>query len=298
MPKLDKPTVAQVVFCLLVTGIGAGCGDDTGSKAKLDAAVDATADVPGADAAKPGADAAKTDTLAPPDLSRADAPESDTPMTDVPLPRDTAPDGPATLDVANGETGLDSSAVDTGLVPDVAGDAPPALDTGAVETGGIDGTTAVDAEGMTTASITFRLHNQGAQPVYVRSNCWIPFDVTSLADGTVYANRFFCACSCAEALCTGPVACAPCPPPDGLEVAPGQTRDLSWQARKSTLETKTGTQGPFECVAHAPIATGAYRVSVSVYPTEEDAAAETNGRVVQQSFTLGTANAVVTVPVL
>jgi hypothetical protein len=40
-----------------------------------------------------------------------------------------------------------------------------------------------------------------------------------------------------------------------------------------------------------------YRVSVQVYPTEADAAAQTNGRNVQLDFPLTTTNATVAIPI-
>lgn len=290
MRKLDKLTLVQAVFCVVVSGAAVGCGDDSKPETRLDAAVDRAGD-----ALAP--DAARTDTLVPADVAKADAAQADAAKTDVP-PLDSAKlDVAAVLDTGKGETALDGAGVDGGSVDVAQDDAPPALDTVGVETGNIDGAGTVDGGVTTMASITFRLDNQGAQTVYLRNNCWIPFEVTSLADGTAYANAFFCACTCADASCTSQVACAPCAPPSGIAVAAGQTQDVSWQARKSTLENRTGSFGAYQCVAHAPIPTGTYRLALSVYPTEADAAAGTNGRVIQQSFVLGTANATIAVPV-
>lgn len=288
MHKIDKLTTVQAVFCLLITGVVAGCGDDSKPETRLDAAVDRAGDAL-------AADAAKTDTLVPADAAKPDGPQADAPTSDAAPPLDTAKvDGSALLDVGAGETG----GVDGGSGLDgAAGDAPLELDTGAVDTGAFDGAGGLDGGATTMASITFRVENQGAQTVYLRSSCWIPFDVTSVADGAVYANAFFCACSCADASCTSQVACAPCAPPSGIAVAAGQIKDVSWQARKSTLENKTGSLGAYQCVAHAPIPTGTYRLAISVYPSEADAAAGTNGRVIQQSFMLGGSNATVVVPV-
>lgn len=290
MRKPDKVTLVQAVFCLLVTGAGAGCGDDGKTEARPDAAVERPGDV--------SADSAKAD-IAPADLAKADTAPIDGVKTDAPLLLDTGKlDLPATLDVGQGETAIDTAGVDGGPALDGAAvDAPPVADVAVGETSAIDGTGTVDADGMTMAGITFRLQNQGAQAIYVRVSCWVPFQVTSVADGTVYANKSFCACDCADTTCTVPMACAPCAPPSGVAVASGQTKDVSWQARSSTLQSKTGTTGAFECVAHAPIATGAYRLAITVYATEADAVAETNGRVVQHTFALGTTNAVVEVPV-
>jgi hypothetical protein len=150
---------------------------------------------------------------------------------------------------------------------------------------------------MTMASITLRLTNEAAQTVYLRSACAIPFDVTSTADGTVYTNQMICACDCANAGCTGGNACGACAPPSGIAVQVGGTADLSWTAQLATSQTKTGAAGPFQCVSRAAIPTGTYRLAVVVYPTAEDAVAETNGKTLEQSFVLGTTNATIAVAI-
>lgn len=281
MRTLGKMVLVQSLFGLVVVGT-IGCGDDDKKQTTLDGAVDLAADAP-------APDTAKTDVLA-----------ADAAQTDVAPPLDTAKlDVPLSLDVGQGETALDTRGVDAGLGPDGArADGPSALDGGSGEAGtGIDGTGAVDAGSMTMATITFSIDNQGTQTVYLYNACWVPLTVTSTADGTEYTNASFCACNCADSTCTESVKCAPCAPPSGVAVAAGQTSALPWKSGKFTLETKTGTAGAFQCLGRAPIATGNYRVAVTVYPTEADALAKTNGRVVQQSFVLGTTNATVVVPI-
>jgi hypothetical protein len=292
MRRFDKLVMVQSLLGFLVAG-AIGCGDDAKPQTKRDGSMDLAAD-----ASAP--DLAKADTLVPGDMAKTDAPAVDAAQTDVAQPLDTATlDVPSPLDVGQGETAFDTGGVDTGLGPDGArADGPSVLDGGSGETGaGIDSTGAVDAGATTMANVTFRLDNQGTQTVYLYNACWVPLTVTSTADGTEYTNALFCACNCADSTCTESVKCAPCAPPSGVAVAAGQTSDLPWKAGKFTLETKTGSAGSFQCLGQAPIATGNYRVAVTVYPTEVDAVAKTNGRIVQQSFVLGTTNATVVVPI-
>ena len=191
------------------------------------------------------------------------------------------------------ETALDSGPLDTaGALDGVVEDVAQSLDTGAGEAGTVDGTLA-----MTNATITFELANMGTQTANLRSECWMPITVTALADGASYTDQSYCLCNCADSSCMGPVNCSPCAPPAGIPLEPGKTRNISWTARKSTVQKKTGSVGEFQCVAHAPIATGSYEVAVVVYPTEADAAADSNGKTVEHSFVLGTSDATVGVPV-
>jgi hypothetical protein len=281
MRKLEPAVLALSIPCLLVAG-GAGCGDSATAQARLDGAVDTRpADAPGDSAtadAPWGAEAAKLD------LAKLDAPS----IEDAAQP-DAASDA--------SQTRLDVGAVDA-VARDVPGiDASGVIDAERSETAGVDGAAGVDALALTTATITFRLENRGAQSVYLRSECFIPFDVTCAADGTVYTNTTFCACNCADSSCNGAVACGPCAPTSGVAIEAGKTRDLTWISRASTLQTKSSSTGPFQCVAHVPIPTGEYRLSISVYPTAADAVAGTNGTTVRQSFSLDTANTTVAVPI-
>ncbi len=219
----------------------------------------------------------------------------DAPSVDVVAPLDQA----GALDAGGGDVAIDVAGVDGGLGPDSARiDGAAILDGGSGEAGPvIDGAPAVDGGITTMAKITFRLDNRAAATVYLRNACWLPLTVTSLADGSQYANASYCACDCADSQCNSTVNCAPCAPPSGVAVAAGESKDIAWTARKSTLESRTGELGAYQCVSHQPIAVGTYRVAVSVYATEADAAAELNGRTVEHSFVLDTSNAVVVVPI-
>jgi hypothetical protein len=153
------------------------------------------------------------------------------------------------------------------------------------------------AAATTRATITFRFRNTGTETLYVYQDCVFALQVTSLADGTSYGIAFTCACDCSDSKCTGGVACGACRPPSGVPFAVGQVTDIFWMAETSTLQSKTGPYGPFQCVDLRPIPTGLYKVTLAVYANEADTTAKTNGRVVEMPFTLGTEDAVVEVPV-
>jgi hypothetical protein len=287
---MRTPQLALAQLLLLSTVVAAtGCGSDGKLTSTIDAGLDGRLDVP-------DADTTKADHVAAPDTSKSDtAPSMDT------LPVDTSPiDAPGKADGATpdlpmaSDVGLDQASLDSNPVDVWAGMDASGLDSGlASEAGGeLDGLT-VDSLETSTATITFRLRNTGAQKVYLHSDCWIRVEVTSEADATAYSNASFCACGCADPLCTSAVACSPCAPADGVAVEAGNVHELPWVARKSTMESKIGLFGSFACVSHAPIPTGAYRVEVQVYPTQADAAASTNGRTVQRTFVLSPADAAV-----
>jgi hypothetical protein len=191
--------------------------------------------------------------------------------------------------------------LDTATTPDVplvdAASPDMAAQDGATTDGMDDAMVGTDAVGETLASITFRFKNTGTQAVYLHRQCDLPIQVTAEADGATYSNSFICACDCADSSCQVTINCAQCLW-SGLAVEPGKSEDIVWSAMKSTMQTKMGTMGSFQCVAHAPIPTGAYRVSIQVYPTAADAASQANGKAVTKSFTLTTANATIDFPLL
>jgi len=154
-----------------------------------------------------------------------------------------------------------------------------------------------DALVETSALITFRFRNTGSQTVYLRQGCSYPLVVTSEADGKTYSNESFCACDCASSSCQSTPACGACAPTSGIPIEAGESRDVSWSARLSSPQTKTGSLGTFSCVVITSIPTGTYRVRIAVYPTPEDAVGLTNGKDVEMTFLLTTANATVDVPV-
>lgn len=285
MRKLDTFVLRSLLGLAVVSAIA--CSDESKPTVSRDGSVDRPTDTLAPDSNK--LDVAASDGAS------ADAVAVDAPSADVIAPLDQA----GSLDAGGGDGVIDVAGVDGGLGPDSARiDGAAALDGGSGEAGPvIDGAHAVDGGVTTMANITFRLDNRAAATVYLRNACWFPFTVTSLADGSQYANASYCACDCADSRCDSAVACAPCAPPSGVAVAAGESKDIAWTARKSTLESRTGEFGAFQCVSHQPIAVGTYRVAVPVYATQEDAEAELNARTVEQSFVLDTSNAVVVVPI-
>jgi hypothetical protein len=77
----------------------------------------------------------------------------------------------------------------------------------------------------------------------------------------------------------------------------GSAHDITWVADFTTSQLKTGSYGSFQCLSHSPIPTGPYKVELSLYANDADATNETNARKVEKTFTLGTANATIEVPI-
>ena len=262
-----RNTVPRILVPILLCSVflGVGCGDDTKVEPRLDSGL----------ADGKAMDTNQFDTTAKPDTQVDMAPTPDANKADLAGDADKA-DIPVPQDVPQG----DAPAQDAGL-----GDASADLGDGSADAVG----------GSTQATITFRFKNDGAQAVYLRSECVFPIKIVSVAEGTEYANGYSCGCDCAAVDCQDPIQCAPCAPPDGVAVDPGKNQAIAWTARRSTMQIKTGPRGAFQCVAFAPIPTGTYRVSIQVYPTMVDAAAKTNGRTVSLAFPLTTTNATVEV---
>lgn len=149
---------------------------------------------------------------------------------------------------------------------------------------------------MTPARITFAFKNTGAQVVYLQTECTLGFQVVSEVTTTVYPNESICLCQCADPLCQYLPSCPPCEPRSGIAVDPGKTYEFTWTAQTSTTKEKTGTRGTFECLEYSPLPTGAYRVSIPVFTSAADAAANTNSSTASLSFQLTTANAKLEVP--
>jgi hypothetical protein len=149
----------------------------------------------------------------------------------------------------------------------------------------------------TMSTITFRFKNTGSSTLYVHQACTIFIRVTSLADGATYGTNYACACDCASPSCNGNLACGACAPPSGVPIEVGSARDITWAAEFTTSQTKTGAYGSFQCLVRSPIPTGPYKVEILVYTNDSDATNETNSRKVEKTFTLGTANATIEVPI-
>lgn len=262
----DIRVSATAVFCCL-SALAIGCGDSS-TKTVADAAAEAARDFPdtAVDSAK---DSPSSDSAA--DAARAD------------LSLDAFLDG-ASSDGAVDANRADSPQSDAAQVDGMKG----------AEVGGDGGDAGAPS---TMATVTFRFKNTGASTLYVRQACSIFIRVTSLVDGRTYGTNSSCACDCASPSCNGNLECGACAPASGVPIPVGSAHDIAWVAQFTTSQLKTGSYGSFQCVSHSPIPTGPYKVEISLYATDADAINETNSRKLEQTFTLGTANATVEVPI-
>jgi hypothetical protein len=259
-----------------------GCGDSSG-KARTDSGIAIGAD--GGATPDLGGDRAGMDAL-----------------VDAAQPRDVRDeeDGATTTDTSRDVAAGDAAAdlfrpqdADVDSIPHPAEDAS-SLD-GADAGQSADGLRS-DAGVMTQAMITFVVTNTGSAPLYLTTQCWVDFEVVSVDDGSVYPNQIFCMCLCTDTSCQGPIKCAPCAPRSGIEIAPGGSRELVWMAQTNTVTKKTGPAGEAECLAHHPIATGPYQLSIPVFNSADDAASRSNATTIRASFPLGTSDARIEVP--
>jgi hypothetical protein len=264
----------------LIAVLAAGMGCDGKSSSKDAGPADAGTDVLVADGARSpdvsAPDTARGDGTQAHDTSKADAP----PVSPDVLPTDgsvgdrpTQTDGPSGIDAR-----VDAPSGDSGLI-DVA-----------------DALSGSDALATTQARITFAFKNTGTQVVYLQTECALAFQVFSEVTATVYPNKSICLCQCADPTCQELPNCAPCAPRSGIAVEPGKTYETTWTAQTSTMKDKTGTRGTFKCLENAPIPTGAYRVTIPVFASAADAAANTNANSASLSFQLTTADAKLEVP--
>jgi hypothetical protein len=261
----DTRVSATVVFCYL-GALALGCGD--GSKKATDAALDSGRDTGGSD-----------DSLAPADTAQDSTKPN--PWSDGAVDAISAE---APVDVASPDAVMDASQSDANQ-----GDGLPGHEAGGDSRG--------DSEVPTTmANITFRFKNAGASTLYVHQACTILVRVTSLADGKTYGTNYACACDCASPTCNGGLACGACAPDSGVPIDVGSARDITWLAQFTTSQLKTGPNGSFQCENHSPIPTGPYKVEILVYDSSADATSQTNSRKVEKTFSLGTADATIEVP--
>lgn len=136
-------------------------------------------------------------------------------------------------------------------------------------------------------TVTFRLQNDGAQPVYLFQDCLIDYTITALASPVHVIMRVDgCACACG-ATCNVCGACAH----SAIAVPVGMSQNDLWTAVDYTTES-TPAGG---CVRQQRLPLGDYRIDVPVYASEADATAQTSARTATQSFTLQATNNVVDV---
>jgi len=287
MPTHDKnvpaPLVSRAALFAALVGV-IGCD---GKSASRDAGpADSGQDFPTVDDTR-GPEVSAPD-VAREDLSQAGdlGGEVDTPKADAPSVSPDAPpldeamgDRPAHADGPSGaDARIDAASADTGL------------------TDAADALSEPDALSTTQARITFAFKNTGTQVIYLQMECALVFQVTSDVTATVYPNKSICLCQCADPACQDMPNCAPCAPRSGVAVEPGKTFETTWTAQSSAVKDKTGSRGTFKCLEFAPIPVGAYRVSIPVFSSAADAAANTNANTASLSFQLTDADARLEVP--
>jgi hypothetical protein len=286
----DIRVLTTSVFCVSIASMtGMGCG----SALKTAPPADGGARDLGADTTT--VDGSAGDSPALPEVARLDA-QVDSAAPDVGVDSsktdaaDTAVDSSRTdaADAGVNPTEPDAGSGDAALDGQSSSDSATTVDSGGPDTG--------YKRELTQAIISLVFKNPSMDTVYLRTECWLPFQVTDEATGTVYENKIFCACDCANSSCVGGLACGACPPPSGIAVATGKSLTGTWVAQTSTLLQKSGTAGSYQCVAHSPLLTGRYRVSIAVYSSAADAAAMLNATTATTSFDLTTTDATVDVP--
>lgn len=117
-------------------------------------------------------------------------------------------------------------------------------------------------------AVTFRFHNPTGELLFLRETCTLQYDVSSCADG--YAQPWAlwpglsADCSDPQGGCVASEACSE----RGIPVSQGQVWESSWTGLHYTFGTNAD-----DCVCHdehdAPA--GRYRITVSVYASEQAA---------------------------
>jgi hypothetical protein len=143
--------------------------------------------------------------------------------------------------------------------------------------------------------VRFRVRNTGDRPLFVAVaySCSVALAVSSCAAN--YQDRLvfdYNVCDCANGCPVGGPGC----PPDGRALAPGAAEERVWGTIVPMLVTRNGQ----ECsVGPRTLPPARYRVSLSVFATQAQAADGVGGRAIQQDFELvpGGSEQVVEVPV-
>lgn len=178
-----------------------------------------------------------------------------------------------------------------------SGDAAPRGRDAAVDTtiaAGCRATCAVRKAAKPPFKVTFRFHNGGEAPVFLRSGCQLQYDVTSceVCYAESFGPTFACGlCDCADKSCRSDAACGPCETDHGVALAPGATKEVPWDAVKLVVETRTG----YSCGTRTFLEAGVYRVRVPVYGSDAAATAGKESRLVTTDFDLPAEGNLVTV---
>lgn len=160
--------------------------------------------------------------------------------------------------------------------------------TGGAGVGGAAASCPVPTTSSGPLSTTFRFPNSGSAPVFLHTECGMfSYQVSSCASG--YTDQVAVPVFCPPCLCGSKCStCGPCAPDSGLEVDPGMTTQLTWDA--SLLVQQPGG----DCSTKVGLPAGLYRVSIPIYATQADATAQSNPlRVLTTDFSLSATTTVV-----
>ncbi|MFO0591037.1 MAG: hypothetical protein U0441_26065 [Polyangiaceae bacterium] len=127
---------------------------------------------------------------------------------------------------------------------------------------------------------------------YLSEDCYTEFSIYTCDDGfaTPLSIHGDCTVDCSESM--GCIECGACPQ-GAIQVTSMAPSESTWDGHTYTFSmTSEGCSCHNQFEAHA----GIYRVSVPVYPTEQDAINHTNAIVRNVDFTLPAPNGVVNVP--
>jgi hypothetical protein len=129
--------------------------------------------------------------------------------------------------------------------------------------------------------VTFSLQNGGATSVYLFEQCILDLGITDLSSSRLIGRAAGCPiCDCAQTTCPA-IACGACFS-GGVEVAATAAREYLWSPVDVSIQPRAGSQ----CSRTQILPAGQYRIDVPVYPTADDAAAKSNGRLVTRTFEL------------
>ncbi len=137
--------------------------------------------------------------------------------------------------------------------------------------------------------VTFRLRNDGPQPLIVRwgGGCAWDFRISSCASSFTDAlqPRDPCPCLCEFSGCPSCGACGP----EEEAIAPGRSSDRQWEGGLLVEQPR----GQSTCLEPRTVPAGLYRLSLPVYASSEDARRSAPLRTVVKDFSLPAAGAVV-----
>lgn len=141
--------------------------------------------------------------------------------------------------------------------------------------------------------VLFRFTVNSGVTLYLRSDCYTNYTITSCADGYSAPVNIHgdCTIDCSESM--GCIECGACPE-SGLIVSQD-----AWQEDTWTGDTYAFSQNAAGCTCHTTSAApaGKYRITVPVFNTAQDAMDNANGNLRSYDFQLPAPNGLVVIPV-